>query len=76
MLKLTTFNQEFVVQVGMAIRIQNVRTEQVFTAHVGLIRGTNVAVFEEDAIYVFSADSRLDDTEMFQLADKATLSHH
>ncbi|CAL9984324.1 hypothetical protein VPHD484_0274 [Vibrio phage D484] len=76
MLKLTTFNTEFVVQVGMAIRIQNVRTEQVFTAHVGLIRGANVAVFEEDAIYVFSADSRLDDTEMFQLADKATLSHH
>ncbi|AAQ64292.1 hypothetical protein KVP40.0223 [Vibrio phage KVP40] len=76
MLKLTVFDVEQVVQVGMPIRVQNIRTERVFTTHVGLIRGTCVAVFEDDAIYVFSSDSRKDDTEMYQLADNATLTFH
>ena len=76
MIKLTIFDTEAIVQVGMPIKIQNIRTEQVFTAYVGLIRGANIAVFDDDAIYVFSSDNRTDDTELYQLAHNAKLSHH
>ncbi len=76
MLKLTAFDIEQIVQVGMPIRVQNIRTEEVFTTHVGLIRGAYVAVFDEDSIYTFVGDSRLDESNLFRLADNATLTFH
>ncbi|ALP47662.1 hypothetical protein phiST2_0101 [Vibrio phage phi-ST2] len=75
MLKLTVFDIEQVVQVGMPIRVQNIRTEEVFTTHVGLIRGHYVAVYDDDSIYTFTDGTRLDDSELFRLADNATLTH-
>lgn len=75
MLKLKSMGEESIVTVGMAIRIQNIRTEKVFKVHVGLIRGTEMAVFEDDAIYVFNTQNRIDDSGLFQLADKATLTY-
>lgn len=75
MLKLTVFDVEQVVQVGMPIRVQNIRTEEVFTTHVGLIRGHFVAVYDDDSIYIFTDGTRLDESELFRLADNATLTH-
>jgi len=76
MIKLTIFDTETIVQVGMPIKIQNIRTERMITAYVGLIRGSNIAVFDDDAIYVFSTYNLTDDTELYQLAHNAKLSHH
>ncbi len=76
MVKITAFNIETIVTVGMKVRVQNIRTEEVFTTHVGLIRPANIAVFDDEAIYVFGADTRKDDTELFQLADRAVLSFY
>lgn len=76
MVKITAFSIETIVTVGMKVRVQNIRTENVFTTHVGLIHGENIAVFDDDAIYVFGSHSRKDDTELFQLADRAVLSFY
>ncbi|AGN30284.1 hypothetical protein VPFG_00285 [Vibrio phage nt-1] len=76
MLKLTIFDEEKIVQVGQAVRIEHVRTKAVETAYVGLIRGAFVALFSDDAIYVFHDGSFRDTTGTYRLAHNAKLTHH
>jgi len=73
MLKLTIFGIEHIVTVGMPVRIQNILTEEIFTAHVGLIRGEFVALFDDVSIILFTASSNTDESELFRLANGAKL---